>query len=1711
MDELTEFTLRDSDSIECLIDAIKHQSPTPVFSKLEKLKVEAMKGMKALCTVPPPRGLLQNLKELFLKHCGVLASLGKLELLKLEVIELEDCPKLTSLFTAATAQKMKMLQVLKVRGCIKLKHILTDEEGCETSNRHVFPELKHVTVKECNNLECIMPVSYAGGLSQLESLEIENAAALTHVFGKPNYEDDQNQQRQINLAALKVFKLIGLRSLIDYCAQNYEMKYPSLDKPYMVRCPQPRSVSEPSGAVKATKQDFKINSLARSATWKARFNTLVTDIENEKHNLLAQIKEVEAKSAEPSGDVKQWLEDAEHVIEKVNKLTGKADASKSHSCGIFNWKCQFIEGKRLARMTEKMKGLNKRLASTRPSQTDHKEKSSSVQDTQPIHHHSSGSEDFIFFESTKRANDELLMALKDDGINIIGLYGMAGCGKTSLVMQVCKAVKGLKLFDDVIYVTAPYPNVKSVRASIAEWLGLLLIEESDKGKAARLRQRLKTGGKFLLVLDDMWSKLELEEIGIPVDKNCKVILTTGRRHTLSSMGCQKEVYLSLLSQEEALRLFKKHVGEIEDRFEVVAREIVEECQGLPVAISAIARALKDKEATVWEKALEELRDPTVLGFGSEEEMVYRNLKFSVGELQDQASSLLLLCALFPKGSKISPEILTRFAYGSRLFENVDSYQRARDIVHEAIAEMDNSCLLLQSKEGHFHVHNLALKVALSVAKDTQLTVGHEKNISALIKGALMKDTSRLYCHDINEFRHHLNCPELEILVVSNNDGRSSPKFPDNFFLRVTKLKVLAIISASVLTTPNLLLPPSIVSLKELRTLYLRGWTLGDISVLGSLEMLDTIELLYCVISELPKELVDLKKLKLLEISGSKMGGNPFDVLARCSQLEELYFIENNLQEAESNDQNIIELLHGIGSSKVLKKYHLEVGSSIDILKHDATSKFISINGFSVSSANEAIKNLSQKLEVFYLEKIHGDCKNIIPDMIPENGGCMNELTEFLLHDSDNIECLIDTANYKRYQAESVFSRLLKLRIKSMKCLEVLCRGSPPFGLFETLEELFIVESSQLHCIVSVGKLNLCNLKHLQLEDCPRMTSVFTYATARTMVLLEVLKVRDCNALKHIIRDEEEDDILSLGPLFPQLKQVSVKGCDHLEFILPASFVGFLELESLEVEDAGELKYIFGIYNHEGIQSRNGIQMVIDLPILKVLKLTDLPNIINICPQNCHITWPNVAKACIRRCPQLSSISDLDSEVSQQDGDQFTKELQLASKHYSEMAVQSVESIHLEDCEVEGIFQFTQPAAINMESNSLLLSSLRSLALNNLPHVRYICDGRKQLLSLRRVKFYKCGELKFIFSIRMMTYISSLRELAIEDCSQLEQIIEDEDYNNRYTGPLSSNSSLERITVNSCPMLRSLFSVSTAKTLKSIRTLKIGECHGMEVLMNGGSIEAYSSEERREDDGQAILPELSYLSLKDLPRLIQACERNMPEPIKALLFPESFNLTNLQRLTVKSCPRLRSLFTELTAETLTWLSTLEIEDCFELEYVIKGKSKEISQGGSKDLVPCLKTLRLVKLPNLIIFHQRIKLRCELFRVHDCPNLKQTLSAMLEPEDLPKEHKRPENYSLSSHAALTYSKKGKGVATATSTVQVDNPSSIGTSSSSFYLLKQDGNSAAENHPQSQESEGVDAPRRPSRAEKESLHKDPPAGESKAGISSLDVIETQAHVEL
>ncbi|MCI20610.1 disease resistance protein, partial [Trifolium medium] len=62
--------------------------------------------------------------------------------------------------------------------------------------------------------------------------------------------------------------------------------------------------------------------------------------------------------------------------------------------------------------------------------------------------------------------------------------------------------------------------------------------------------------------------------------------------------------------DEAWSLFQEMAGDVVNKPDIypIAREVANECAGLPLAIVTIGRALDNEEKIVWEDALQQLRN-----------------------------------------------------------------------------------------------------------------------------------------------------------------------------------------------------------------------------------------------------------------------------------------------------------------------------------------------------------------------------------------------------------------------------------------------------------------------------------------------------------------------------------------------------------------------------------------------------------------------------------------------------------------------------------------------------------------------------------------------------------------------------------------------------------------------------------------------------------------------------------------------------------------------------------------------------------------------------------------------------------------------------------------------------------------------------------------------------------------------------------------------
>ncbi|KAK2978923.1 hypothetical protein RJ640_019238 [Escallonia rubra] len=390
---------------------------------------------------------------------------------------------------------------------------------------------------------------------------------------------------------------------------------------------------------------------------------------------------------------------------------------------------------------------------------------------------------------------------------IVGIYGMPGVGKTTMMEQVRRAMVGKKEFEEVaVAVVSATWDVKSIQGRLASDLRLYdLANADDESVRARLlRERLKNGKKILVILDDVWcNKLPLENIGIDFgdSRGCKILMTSRSERVCEANKCLRNFLINVLSQEEALGLFRQHAGNcIEDAdIKPVAMEVLNECGGLPLIIRAVGEALKDGEQGEWKDARRQFKNFTPRNIVYLEDQVYQTLELSFSRLKpEEAKSCLLLCSLFPEDAEISIDDLSLLAMAMGFLGSMDSIEDARNRVRSLVKALKTSCLLLGCEDGDkVKLHDVIRDVAINIAsEDVKYRFMVKSAVSAWPEmQEAHRATISLRIENIRELPRKLECPhdQLQTLMLDCS-GDSYTKIPRTFLDGLEKLTVLILVN-----------------------------------------------------------------------------------------------------------------------------------------------------------------------------------------------------------------------------------------------------------------------------------------------------------------------------------------------------------------------------------------------------------------------------------------------------------------------------------------------------------------------------------------------------------------------------------------------------------------------------------------------------------------------------------------------------------------------------------------------------------------------------------------------------------------------------------------------------------------------------------------------------------------------------------------------------
>lgn len=375
------------------------------------------------------------------------------------------------------------------------------------------------------------------------------------------------------------------------------------------------------------------------------------------------------------------------------------------------------------------------------------------------------------------------------------------------------------------------------------------------------------------MIDDVWTNSAWETIQCALPKNAhasKIILTT-RINSVGQFSCTPDegfIYqMKPLCRNDSENLFLKRTLCDKDKFpaqlEGIKNEIIEKCDGLPLAIVTLASMLATKQRTreEWERALDSIHSTHKKD--SSLEVMDKILSLSYRDLPHNMRNCLLYLSTFPEDHTIYKDALVWRWMAEGFIAETQGFtleQVAEGYFYEFVNRSLVQPITLRSRyemrgEGGCRVHDIVLNFLISRAA--------EENFLTTLYGAQGVPSSdrrirRLSVWDSPEHalavsRATMNLSHLRSVRICNVGDWPVPAVLD--------LPVLRVLDLEGCRDLRIVDPDCILSLFHLRYLGFRSAS-GVVlpAQIGNLHHLQTIDLSGTGVTQLPESIVQLKRL-----------------------------------------------------------------------------------------------------------------------------------------------------------------------------------------------------------------------------------------------------------------------------------------------------------------------------------------------------------------------------------------------------------------------------------------------------------------------------------------------------------------------------------------------------------------------------------------------------------------------------------------------------------------------------------------------------------------------------------------------------------------------------------------------------------------------------------------------------------------------------------
>ncbi|KAG8492798.1 hypothetical protein CXB51_010228 [Gossypium anomalum] len=1180
------------------------------------------------------------------------------------------------------------------------------------------------------------------------------------------------------------------------------------------------------------------------------------------------------------------------------------------------------------------------------------------------------SKEFVVSESSKIAFHQIIEALQDDNISMIGLWGMGGVGKTTLAREVGNQAEKLNLFNKVVIATVSQkPNFEAIQDQIAQYIDFDMKNERGRRSVQDLWFRLKNEQRILIILDDVWTYINLKEkIGIPTGedhKGCKVLLATRRQQVCLATDCQKVVQLGCLDGDEAWTLFAMKAslnGSVDDAIRKVATKIIRKCQGLPIAIVPLGSALKGCEER-HVKMHDVVREVALWIASSREEFSFA----SVGTLPMDESFKHFMAISFntdqlgelPKGL-VFPNLKFLLLGGTgkdRMEISIEFFEGMKALKACALDHQLISPIAFQ-----FQMNLKTLKLRYSRFSDISM-IGKLKTLEIF---SLSESRISELPNEIGDLEN------LRLLELSN--CKELRRIPNRLIQRLSNLEELYLHGCWSMkwATENTTENECYSSLSELNLLPKLGVISLDLD---------------------PQHLPDGFVFPKLWKFDVWIRSNWWTSFKPCPISRSLRIIDNKsidackqlFEDVESLDLKTVQ-----GYPNLIPSLELEFK---ELCNGPQPQGFLQkLETLSLQDCNEMIGAIpiSQNLEALQVHQcgkmqvlFHTvELRSI--EQWPNHHLSLQSLKVVQISDCNSLKYLFPMS-----AANNSLGQLQSLDIRRCSQLEEIIQGTEVLNISpQSLRKIRVSECNKLTSLSSLSHGH--RLQELSVDDCPRLTPLIISAKIQKLELrrmtseqLSNLDICNCEEEEQITeKDQTSSHDHQLQPIcFPNLTLINIFNCENLKCLFPITVAhgGFPKLlsasnlQTLEIRNCSQLEEII-----QDPQVSN-----IGLQCLREIKVENCNNLRYLFPMSIANSLGGLRTLQISRCFGLEEIIKAKGaanvclhslmEVFVRECNKLTSLSSLSHGHI----LKSLTNLEIYDC-----LQLEDTFPISMAQG---LPLLNEVVLENLPQFKGR-DGNEVVLtlsSLQKLKVVNCPELiPFIISAK----IQELTLLMMKGRKKMSNMM----------GRGGSSVSMEYLKISN---FKELF--DSGYNLSSLKFLSLMELTELQVIWNG-PIQAVNFQNLTElNVGNCrslryifsptiaqYLPRLSELHISDCEELEQIIDKDQTSSqhhLQPICFP------SLAGVSIRDCENLKYLFPITSAHGgLPKLGAISIRNVSKLEHVFEGDEANVSTDEEKVIhLPQLTYLDLDKLPNLISFgpvgYHFVFPSLEYLDVKGCPNL------------------------------------------------------------------------------------------------------------------------------